>query len=88
MARIRLLEKKKWFLDYKKTLKCKCGESHPACIEFHHRNPKKKDDCVSNMALRGYSKKRILKEIAKCDVMCANCHAKLHYELALKKKTH
>ncbi len=30
---------------------------------------------------RRMSKERILKEIAKCDVLCRNCHAKLHWEI-------
>ena len=65
--------------EFIKTLKlnCKnCGESDQACLDFHHRNPKEKDFNVS----RGleFSRKTILKEIAKCDVLCSNCHRKLH----------
>ena len=60
-------------------LRCKCGEDHWACLEFHHRDPKEKDMHVSYLRRGTYSKKRILKEIEKCDVMCANCHRKLHF---------
>lgn len=68
-----------WFRNYKKGLSCKeCGETHPACLEFHHL--RHKDSTVSNMVGSGYSKERILKEIAKCEVLCANCHRKVHYK--------
>lgn len=65
------------YLDWKKTLSCSiCGENHPACIEFHHKNPEEKDYCVSNLS--GKSLSFILKEVSKCDILCANCHRKLH----------
>lgn len=70
-----------WFNRFKLTKKClNCGESHPACLVFHHRDLSKKDICVSKVANRGWGKKRILEEIEKCDVLCANCHRKLHWE--------
>lgn len=32
-----------WFREYKKSLSCEvCGENHPACLEFHHIDPKEK----------------------------------------------
>jgi hypothetical protein len=32
-----------WLKEYKSSLGCeKCGENHPACLEFHHINPKEK----------------------------------------------
>lgn len=71
-----------WFEEYKKTLKCKnCGFSHPAALDFHHRNPEKKLYEVSVMPARSMSKTKILDEINKCDVLCSNCHRILHYEL-------
>jgi len=35
---------------------------------------------VSYMVRQKLSRQRILDEIAKCDILCANCHRKLHYE--------
>lgn len=74
---------KAWYAEYKATLNCSvCGEGHPACLVFHHRVPSEKDVAVSTaVTQRGWSKERILAEIAKCDVLCANCHRKLHWEL-------
>lgn len=52
-----------------------CGETELMCLDFHHRDPEQKEFGISRGVLRG---KDLLKEIAKCDVVCANCHRKLH----------
>ena len=80
--------KQNWLSEYKKRKSCKkCGESHPACLVFHHRNPDKKDENVSNiLAHRNWSLERIKKEVKKCNVMCANCHRKWHWKERRKKK--
>ena len=67
----------KWFWKYRKKQRCaKCGENHPACLDFHHEEKKEKE--VTVMVHEGYSIKRIMVEIKKCDVLCSNCHRKLH----------
>lgn len=72
-----------WYKDLKSLLVCsKCGESHVACLHFHHVNPNEKEYSVSEMARRGFAKQRILDEIKKCKVLCSNCHAKLHFEMS------
>ena len=59
---------------------CKeCGESHPACLDFHHRDPSQKEHVVALMGSRGLSPDKIFEELAKCDVLCANCHRKHHW---------
>ncbi len=73
------LVRKEWFENYKKTLSCcVCGENDSRCLIFHHKDPKKKRFDLATQAQ--YGRKSVLKEIAKCDVLCANCHMKLHYE--------
>jgi hypothetical protein len=80
-VRRRKLEIKKWFKNYKKNLKCsKCSESHPATLEFHHKFGSKKEKAIGNMVNDGVSIKNILIEIKKCQVLCANCHRKIHYK--------
>jgi hypothetical protein len=70
-----------WLREYKRTLACgMCRENHPACLDFHHRDPTQKDFRISALGCMGWSKERVLAEIAKCDVLCANCHRKLHYD--------
>jgi hypothetical protein len=71
--------RRKWLIAYKRTLSCvRCGEDHPATLTFHHRSDTKKDFEIGNILKLGVSLKRILAEIEKCDVLCANCHAKEH----------
>ena len=71
---------REWFRDYKSNLKCsKCSETHPACLDFHHIDPSEKDMEVSRI-IDMNNKKRIMDEVAKCVVLCSNCHRKLHYQ--------
>lgn len=74
-------EIRKWWKDYKSTLSCiKCGENHPACISFHHRDQSEKEVNLSEAACnRGWGKERIMKEVEKCDILCSNCHRKIHW---------
>jgi hypothetical protein len=53
-----------------------CGETDHRTLEFHHRDPKTKITNVSSMLL---SREEILSaELAKCEVVCKNCHAIIH----------
>lgn len=81
IAKARVWDKKfvKWYKEYKSKFSCvQCGENHPACIHFHHHN-NDKDKEVAVFAQKS-SKKGVIKEIAKCTPLCANCHAKLHWK--------
>ena len=70
---------KDWLKDYKKTLECEeCGENHPACLDFHHIDPSKKSFSLGRIN-KFLCKKLIKEEIAKCSVLCANCHRKKHW---------
>ena len=55
-----------------------CMESDFVCLGFHHRDSFDKNRSISQMVQRGNSLDMILKEIEKCDVLCANCHMKIH----------
>ena len=70
----------KWFQEYKSSLSCSCGENHPSCISFHHEDVEKKEMELADMVHAGFSREKIMAEVAKCKVMCHNCHAKLHCE--------
>ena len=70
-----------WLEGYKKTLVCvRCGFSDFRALHFHHRDDEGKDFNVGDMARVGYSIEAIKAEIAKCDVLCANCHNIEHYD--------
>ena len=72
---------------YKQGLVCEnCGFSHPAALDFHHRNPAEKTRNVSQM-VQGCSWSRVLAEIEKCTILCANCHRILHHNTRLTGDT-
>ena len=75
-------EIRQWWRELKGTKSClQCGESAPECLHFHHRDPSEKEVDLAKIASSGqWSKERILGEVAKCDVLCANCHLKYHWE--------
>lgn len=67
------------FQEYKATLSCmECGESDPVCLDFHHRDPKTKTIALAYARSRGWGWEQIMEEVYKCDVLCANCHRKMH----------
>lgn len=56
----------------------RCGyDKSIAALHFHHRDPSQKDFGVS---ARGSSRSlaKARQEAAKCDLICANCHAEIH----------
>lgn len=68
-----------WLKDYKSKLKCEtCGENHPACLDFHHIDRTTKLFTIS--VAERHSREDAMAEIAKCRVLCSNCHRKLHYD--------
>ena len=81
----RVAERKKkiksWIEEYKKNLKCSnCSETHPSTLDFHHKNKNEKEQGICYFVSNGYSIDKIRQEIEKCEVLCANCHRKLHYQ--------
>ena len=81
----RRIELRIWLDEYKSKLACmRCGESHPACLDFHHKNRKDKDFSPGNIRGMGWGRERVLCEIKKCMVLCSNCHRKEHFEARKK----
>ena len=56
-----------------------CGEAEPVCLSFHHIDPSIKLFGVSDFVSRTIEE--LDNEIAKCVVVCENCHRKLHAEI-------
>ena len=64
----------------KEIMGCKaCEEKHPACIEFHHLDPKDKSFSVATAANGHISMSTLIHEIRKCILICSNCHKKEHH---------
>lgn len=57
-----------------------CGESETCVLDFHHVNPSDKKDSPK----QGYrSWKWIEQELAKCVILCCNCHRRVHHVMVL-----
>ena len=78
MVQKRLLRQQRclWLSDYKSSRPCTdCGGFfHPAAMTFDHLPGSAKRDNVSDL-LRAYHQNVAMEEIAKCELVCANCHA-------------
>ena len=50
-----------------------CGiKYHPACMDFDHREGEIKSFNIGRLS--AWNKKTLMIEVAKCDIVCANCH--------------
>lgn len=56
-----------------------CGEADPVVLQFDHVRDVKFREVT---AMLSYSLQRIMEEIAKCEVRCANCHKRKTSRLA------
>jgi hypothetical protein len=63
-----------YIIEWKKSHPCSdCQESDPIVLEFDHIRDKKKFN-IGEATRMGYSLDALKEEIAKCEVVCANCH--------------
>ena len=60
-----------------------CGEDNHIVLDFDHLRDKKYN--ISRMIHDGFSWAAIKKEIAKCEVVCANCHRVRTHDRLTKK---
>jgi hypothetical protein len=66
------LERTRYLLEFFKGHPCvDCGESDPVVLEFDHLSDK---SFAIGAKLVQFAWQRILDEIEKCEVVCANCH--------------
>lgn len=76
----RIRRRKLELFEFIRSLKVRCAfcgyDAHPAALDFHHEGDK--DITLAHAARQGWSRPRILAEVAKCVVLCANCHRVLH----------
>lgn len=80
--RIRKKSLKKMLINYKGGKCQNCGYNNcDNAMHFHHRNPEEKEFGIARARLDGvdFTVDKIFAEVDKCDLLCANCHAELHY---------
>jgi predicted HNH restriction endonuclease len=58
---------------------CGMTETRVGFFEFHHEDPAQKDREIGSM-LNSASFDKVLEEVAKCVMLCPNCHKRRHLE--------
>ncbi len=81
-AKRRRIEEIDEFVRQQKVGLCckRCGNDDVRVLDFHHRDKNDKEAGIAYIRTKGWCNKRILQEIAKCEVLCSNCHRILHWE--------
>lgn len=76
-------QKKRWIKRKKEAVEllggkcCKCGYNKKmSALHFHHLDSEEKEFSWDKMRLKSWDK--VLKELKKCILVCANCHAETH----------
>lgn len=69
----------RWFKHQPFVMCQKCGEMHYSCLDFHHREPETKTDNIGTLTQGTHKRSELFTELLKCDILCANCHRKLHF---------
>ena len=75
--------RKQWIETEFKSQPCKiCGCTFPPCaMDFHHRDRSEKRFAISGGSYRK-SRKALLEEISKCDLLCSNCHRIIEHQIS------
>ncbi len=74
---------REYIWDIKRKMGCKaCNESRTEVLCFHHRDITTKEAEINRCRTRTL----VDLEVAKCDVLCMNCHTALHYWEGKSKK--
>ena len=70
----KIKENQEFVFQYLKLSSCAgCGISDPVVLDFDHIHGEKKMS-ISRMIYKIRSRKKIIDEIDKCQVLCSNCH--------------
>lgn len=69
-----------WIISFKVQRGCgSCGIVDQRVLDLHHPDENKKNFTVAYFR-RGLGFDKIMREVEKCEVLCANCHRILHWE--------
>jgi len=71
-----------WNRELKQATPCAgCGGTfHPDAMSWDHLPGTVKLDDISNLIRRRFRRQVIIEEMAKCELVCANCHAVRTFE--------
>jgi hypothetical protein len=77
---------RKWRTEYRArwkewlSTKCcaACDEADPDVLDCHHKDPTQKDATIAQLLTRAVPWEQLMTEVEKCDILCANCHRRLH----------
>lgn len=71
----RIDELRRWTDSLKDSPCIDCDLRYPPYVmHWHHRDPLTKTVSVGRLRSTGANKQKILDEVAKCDLVCSNCH--------------
>lgn len=85
-VKVTKIERMEWTIAYKVAAGCAdCGyNGHSAALDFDHRPGTKKVRDIKSGQQLGWT--ALQEEIAKCDVVCANCHRIRTYNRGREEK--
>jgi formate-dependent nitrite reductase cytochrome c552 subunit len=76
-----------WLRDLRRRPCADCGESFPPYVmDFDHRDPAKKLFAITTGSSYLRSRAKMIAEIEKCDIVCANCHALRTYASLMERR--
>ena len=76
-----------WLRDLRRRPCGDCGQSFPPYVmDFDHRDPSKKLFAITTGSAHLMSREKLISEIEKCDVVCANCHALRTYASLMDRR--
>ena len=74
-----LYEKREWLHELKNVPCSDCGVRYPYYVmDFDHRPDEVKSFNIANSTTKGMQ--QLKSEVAKCDIVCANCHRKRSHQ--------
>lgn len=75
-SKYKAFKAREWSYNYLLTHPCvDCGEKRIATLQYDHIDPSDKKMGIATMVSKGHRVEEIEKEVEKCEVRCANCHA-------------
>ena len=71
---------RRWVYEMKQSADgcASCDEDDPGRLEFHHVDGEKRDT-IARMLADGRPLEIVREEVAKCELLCANCHRRTHF---------